>query len=273
MLRFSPTSESFGASMQMEQSSVGKFLSSAAILPPSDADRSTTSEPSRPDRGRSDRQFMATSVGEVEVESAYLEGDIRMAEKKFIEAAALYEKAYGLGKNGALAMKIHAAQTQAGKPEEGEARVKQWLKENPEDLTVRFYLADAYLKASKYPAAIEEYAGLFNNLAWAYQQVKDPRALEYAEKAYQLKPDNAAVADTLGWMLVEQGKTERGLGLLEQAASLAPDAQEIRYHLAQAWLKSGDRIKARDELERILSGGAKFPQEQEAIQLLKELRN
>jgi putative PEP-CTERM system TPR-repeat lipoprotein len=212
-----------------------------------------------------------------------LEGDIRMAEKKFIEAAALYEKAYGLGKNGALAMKIHAAQTQAGKPEEGEARVKQWLKENPEDLTVRFYLADAYLKASKYPAAIEEYAGLLkkqpdnlvalNNLAWAYQQVKDPRALEYAEKAYQLKPDNAAVADTLGWMLVEQGKTERGLGLLEQAVSLAPDAQEIRYHLAHAWLKSGDRIKARDELERILSGGTKFPQEQEAIQLLKELRN
>ena len=212
-----------------------------------------------------------------------LEGDIRMAEKKFTEAAALYEKAYGLGKNGVLAMKIHAAQTQAGKPEEGEARVKQWLKENPEDLTVRFYLADAYLKGAKYPAAIEEYDGLLkkqpdnhvalNNLAWAYQQVKDPRALEYAEKAYQLKPDNAAVADTLGWMLVEQGKTERGLGLLERAVSLAPDAQEIRYHLAQAWLKAGERVKARDELERILSGGTKFPQEQEAIQLLKELKN
>lgn len=212
-----------------------------------------------------------------------LEGDIRFSEKNFTEAAALYEKAYGLGKNGALAMKIHTAQTQAGKPEEGETRLKQWLKENPEDMTVRFYLADAYLKAAKYPAAIVEYEGMLkkqpdnltalNNLAWAYQQVKDPRALQYAEKAYELKSDNAAVVDTLGWMLVEQGKTERGLELLERAVSLAPDAQEIRYHLAQAWLKAGDRVKARDELERILSGGAKFPQEQEATQLLKELRN
>jgi len=50
---------------------------------------------------------------------------------------------------------------------------------------------------------------------------------------------------------------------------VAREAQEIRYHLAQAWLKAGERVKARDELEHILSGGTKFPQEQEAIQLLR----
>jgi hypothetical protein len=56
---------------------------------------------------------------------------------------------------------------------------------------------------------------------------------------------------------------------------MARDAQEIRYHLhlAQAWLKAGEHVKARDELERVHSEGAKFPQEQEAIQLLKELKN
>ena len=41
MLGCSPTSESFGASMQTEQSSVGKFLSRAAILPPMDGPFST----------------------------------------------------------------------------------------------------------------------------------------------------------------------------------------------------------------------------------------
>ena len=41
-----------------------------------------------------------------------------------------------------------------------------------------------------------------NNLATAYQQEKNPLALEYAEKAYKLAPDSPAVLDTLGWILV-----------------------------------------------------------------------
>ena len=113
---------------------------------------------------------------------------------------------------------------------------------------------------------------MLNNLAWAYQQAKDPRALETAERAYKLKPDNAAVADTLGWMLVEQGNPTRGLELLQKAAAAAPKSPEIRYHLAQAWVKTGDKAKARNELERLLSGDEKFPQQTEAMALLKELR-
>jgi hypothetical protein len=50
--------------------------------------------------------------------------------------------------------------------------------------------------------------------------------------AYELKSDSAAVADTLGWMLVEQGDTARGLELLQEAVAAAPDVHEIRYHLA-----------------------------------------
>jgi Tfp pilus assembly protein PilF len=46
-----------------------------------------------------------------------------------------------------------------------------------------------------------------NNLAWAYQQEKDPRALGTAEQAFKLAGDNPGVLDTLGWMLVEQGNT------------------------------------------------------------------
>ena len=212
-----------------------------------------------------------------------LEGDIRLGEKNYDEAVVLYEKAYGLNKHGQLAIKIHAAHSLAGNPEQGEVRLQDWLQGHPDDAVVRLYLADAQLKAAKYPAAIQHYQLILkgqpenivalNNLAWAAQQNKDPRAIEYAEKAYALKPDNAAVVDTLGWMLVEQDKLPRGLELLQKAVSLAPDMPEIRYHLVQALLKSGDKLTAREELERVLSGGAKFPQEAEAAELLKTLQN
>jgi predicted Zn-dependent protease len=113
---------------------------------------------------------------------------------------------------------------------------------------------------------------VLNNLAWAYQQVKDKRALETAERAYKLNPDNAAVADTLGWILVEQGSATRAVELLQKAVAAAPKAPTIRYHLAQAWLKAGKKDKARDELEGLLSAGAQFPEQNEASDLLKQLR-
>ena len=211
-----------------------------------------------------------------------VEGDVLMAEKKYPQAAKAYETAYGMAKSGTVAMKLHAAYRDGGKPEEAEARLGDWLKAAPDDMAVRLYAADASLKAGKYRSAIEQYEWLqqkqpdnlivLNNLAWAYQQVQDKRALETAERAYKLKPDNPAVADTLGWILVEQGNSKRGVELLQKAVAAAPKALSIRYHLAQGWLKAGDKVKARDELEGLLSTGARFPEEKEASNLLRELR-
>jgi len=213
-----------------------------------------------------------------------LEGDALMAQKKFTQAAAAYETAYGIAKSGALVMRVHAAYTRAGKPNEANKRLAQWLEQSPDDPRVRLYAADITLKSGKYRTAIEHYEWLLktqpdnvvvlNNIAWAYQQVGDTRAaLESAERAQKLRPDNAAVADTLGWMLVEQGHTERGLELLQSAVAAAPEAHEIRYHLAQAWLRAGENSKAHAELEQLLATDANFPQQGEAMKLLEQLNN
>ena len=180
-------------------------------------------------------------------------------------------------------IKLHAASALSGKTGDADTRLAQWLKESPDDTAVRMYSADFSLKGGKYKDAIAQYEWLvgkqpenilvLNNLAWAYQQVKDSRAIETAERAFKLRPDNAAVADTLGWMLVEQGTTARGLELLQKAVAAAPKSQEIRFHLAQAWMKSGDKSKARDELEKVLAIDSKFPQQAEAANLLKQLKN
>jgi predicted Zn-dependent protease len=110
-----------------------------------------------------------------------------------------------------------------------------------------------------------------NNLAWAYQQTKDARALETAERAYKLKPDNAQIGDTLGWMLVEQGDSKRGIDLLEKAATAAPGNPEYRYHLAQALAKSGDRAKARRELEKLPADSPGSPFGKEVKKLREDL--
>ena len=64
-----------------------------------------------------------------------------------------------------------------------------------------------------------------NNLALAYQLSQDARAAQAAEAAYQLASDQPVVMDTLGWILVEQGDTARGLPVLQKASALAPKAR------------------------------------------------
>jgi putative PEP-CTERM system TPR-repeat lipoprotein len=210
-----------------------------------------------------------------------LEGDVLMTEKKYASAATAYTRAYELGKTANLVIKIHGAQTLAGKPTQAEAILAQWLKANPNDLVARLYAGEVRLKAGQYKQAIEYYLSVLdkqpdhlialNNLAWAYQHLKSPKALEYAERAYKLKPESGAIADTLGWVLVEQGNIARGLELLHKAVSLNPNNAETRYHLAVALAKSGDKSKARQELESLLTPEKEFPQREEAQALLKQL--
>jgi putative PEP-CTERM system TPR-repeat lipoprotein len=211
-----------------------------------------------------------------------LEGGILTAQAKYAAAARANEKAYALSKNGLLAIKVHQSWALAGDIKKADTGLLQWLKEQPNDLGARAYLAKAYEKAGKNKLAIDQYElilqkdgnNLFalNNLAWLYQQNKDPRALKYAEQAYKLDPNNAAVVDTLGWILTNQGQLTRSLALQEKAMAQDPQVPEARYHYAVALAKSGDKAKARKQLEQALAMGKHFSQIEQARVLYNSLQ-
>jgi putative PEP-CTERM system TPR-repeat lipoprotein len=210
-----------------------------------------------------------------------LEGDVLMAQNKALPALKLYEQAFGMAKTGPLLLKIHQALTLAGKLQEADVRMGVWLKEHPDDLVARLYFASGKLAAKAYKPAIEEYEKILqqaptnvaalNDLAWAYQQERDKRALDTAEYAYKLAPGNPTVLDTLGWILLEHGDTARATPLLQKAVGLAPGAEEIRYHLGMGLLKAGDKKGARLEFEQLLSSNKIFPNRAEVQAAMKQL--
>jgi putative PEP-CTERM system TPR-repeat lipoprotein len=210
-----------------------------------------------------------------------LEGDILASQKKPEQAIRPYEQAFAIARTPQLMLKLASVMKAAGKGKEADARLALWQKDHPADTLVAGYIAQSSLAARQYKLAIQQFetiskqepdnAVALNNLAWAYQQEKDARALPTAERAFKLAGDNAGVLDTLGWILVEQGDTTRGLPLLQKAVSAAPASAEIRYHLALGLNKSGDKANARKQLEQSLAGGGTFPQADEARALLKQL--
>jgi putative PEP-CTERM system TPR-repeat lipoprotein len=211
-----------------------------------------------------------------------IEAGILASQKQYAKSAELYQKALDVGRNSVLAQKLHVTLAAAGKTGEAETRAAQWLKEHPEDVGMRVYLGETYIKQGQDKQAIAQYQAILqkspdnlialNNLAWLLQKQRDPQAVVHAERAHKLRPEDPSVMDTLGWILVEQGKTARGLELLQRALAKAPDVADIRYHLAVALFKSGDKVRAEAELKRVLDSGTKFSQEREAETLLAQIR-
>ena len=170
-----------------------------------------------------------------------------------------------------VAMKRHKEKLGADE-QAADAALLDWLAEHPDDRMARTYLAGSYLQRRREAAAIEQYElvlkqapddlAVLNNLAVLYQRNGDSRAIELGRRVYGFAPDNPNYADTLGWILVQQGDTTEGLELLEQAVRGAPDAAEIRLHLAEALLMTGYAGRARAELDRV--GGLKPPPALEA---------
>src|SRR5438067_4518674 len=210
-----------------------------------------------------------------------LEGDLLVEQQRFSEAVAAYRKALALRQTGSLAIKLHAAQRRTGGANEADTALREWMNAHPEDLAAPLYMAEELGKNGKNQQAIEQYQNVLKrspdnvvaltNIALIYQREKDPRAVRFAEQAFALAPHSPTTADTLGWILIEQGQTMRGAELLQRAAAMAPKNTEIRYHFAVALAKSGEKLKARKQVEDLLTSTPTFPQREAAETLLKQL--
>lgn len=211
-----------------------------------------------------------------------LEGDILMVQNKAAQALPVYEQAFGFNKSSELLIKTANALRLTGKQDEASKRLANWIQQNPEDMRALLFKAETLLADKQYkPAAAQLEAALqkqpkniiaLNNLALTYQQLQDQRALATAESAYELAKEQPVVMDTLGWILVEMGDPKRGLEILQRASVQSPQARDIRYHLASAHFKNGNKAAAKKELETLMAGNMQFAQADDAKALFKQLQ-
>jgi len=210
-----------------------------------------------------------------------LEGDAAFARKDFPTAFAAFEHAYKLQPSGALLVRQLQILTASQRAEEGEKRLAEWLAGHPQDTVIRATLAESLIQRGQYKGAAEHYLILnknnphnlliLNNLAWTLSELNDKRALIFAEQALKLQPDNPAVLDTYGWVLVRLGNVSKGLGILKKAQAKAPDVADIHWHLAYALNKNGDKARARQELKILLDRNMSFAADREARELYNHL--
>jgi Flp pilus assembly protein TadD len=69
-----------------------------------------------------------------------------------------------------------------------------------------------------------------------------------AQKAVQLTPDDPLVLDSLGWLLVMDGRYFEAERILMQALRLDPQSAPAHFHLGLLYLQTGDRQSMFDQL-------------------------
>jgi putative PEP-CTERM system TPR-repeat lipoprotein len=177
-------------------------------------------------------------------------------------AIALLEKRQAQSPSGSVAVRLAVLYQLDKRAEQGRALLDGWARAHPNDIDVRFMLAQFDSAAGQLDKARVQYEWLatqrpdnpliLNNLAYIYDSKHDPRARVMAEKAMKLAPASGSVADTLGWIMAEQGDTAGAAKYLGQASASRPTDSAIQYHYAVVLSKTGKADQARDVLQKMM---------------------
>jgi tetratricopeptide (TPR) repeat protein len=96
-------------------------------------------------------------------------------------------------------------------------------------------------------------------------------ALNRAQTAKAALPDDPEINDTLGWVYVKRGLPALAYAPLEEAIQNDPKNPLYHYHLGMAYVRSGDKDRARPTLQRALQLSSAFQGAAEAKQALASL--
>lgn len=222
------------------------------------------------------KKFPEKSLGD------QLKGDIYFIKKQYEFALKHYRAAYKIAQQETFLFAITDILIIQGQHKNALELLQSESKNKEKSLTFHFKLASLYQVKKEYNKSAEHYKKMLeikedhilamNNLAWVYLQQNNPEALILAQKAYEKKPESAAIIDTYGYIQVKLGSVDIGVQLLEKAVALSPKAYDIKYHLAEGYHSNGNNKQASALLNSILKDNIEFPEKNNAQKLFNQLQ-
>ena len=89
--------------------------------------------------------------------------------------------------------------------------------------------------------------------SWADMGKNLAQARQMIEKAVQRRPNDGAMVDSLGWVMLRQGDTADAVKTLERAVELEPEDASINGHLGDAYQAAGRKLEAAYQWRRALT--------------------
>lgn len=158
------------------------------------------------------------------------------------------------------------------------------LKETPKNTALLFKLGAVLDTSGQRQDSIEtmktiirldpKHASALNYLGYTYAEmgIYLDQALELIQRALKIRPEDGYITDSLGWVYFKKQEYGKAVFYLEKAVELSDYDTVIATHLADAYLKTGQQIKAVDMYKKALEN-ARPDQEKEIREIEKKLKN
>jgi Flp pilus assembly protein TadD len=164
------------------------------------------------------------------------EADLLRGKQRFTEAIAAYDRAIGAIKApGPTDWIVYydrgICYERSHQWSKAEADFKHALKLSPDQPFVLNYLGYSW-------------ADMGQNLTQARGMI---------ETAMQRRPNDGAIVDSLGWVMLRQGQVADAVNTLERAVELDPEDAQINGHLGDAYWAAGRKLEATYQWRRALT--------------------
>ena len=168
--------------------------------------------------------------------AAMREGDILRSKQRFTDAIAAYDRAIGRlqtpGRTDWLVFYDRGICYE---------RSHQWTK------------AEADFQHALTLAPDQPYVLNYLGYSWADMGLNLTQARAMIDKAVQHRPNDGAVVDSLGWVMLRQGQIAEAVTTLERAVELNPEDASINAHLGDAYWAIGRKLEATYQWQRALT--------------------
>ena len=166
-------------------------------------------------------------------------GDLLRDQSDFSDAAAAYTKALALMPPNSPATWLVYYDRGISFDQGGD-----WAKALP-DLQAALHLSPG-----------QPYVLNYLGYSWAVKRQHITQARSMIEQALQAVPNDGAIIDSLGYVMLQQGQAQAAVTTLTRAVNLEPDDPTINAHLGDAYAAAGDHLQAVFQWRRALQLGA-----------------
>jgi len=162
--------------------------------------------------------------------------------------------------------------------------LQQALKETPKNTALLFKLGAVLDTSGQRQESIEtmktiirldpKHASALNYLGYTYAEmgIHLDQALELVQRAFNIRPEDGYITDSLGWVYFKKQDYDKAIFYLEKAVELSEYETVITIHLADAYLKTGQQIKAVDMYKKALEN-ARQDQGKEIREIEEKLKS
>jgi tetratricopeptide (TPR) repeat protein len=113
--------------------------------------------------------------------------------------------------------------------------------------------AEADFRRALQLAPDQPYVLNYLGYTWANKGENLAEAQQMIQKASEKRPNDGAITDSMGWVMLREGHVDQAVQFLERAVEQDPEDATINGHLGDAYMRAGRKLEAQYQWRRALT--------------------